>query len=189
MKINAIVARAKDYTIGINGELPWHIPEDFAWFKSNTMDHALVMGRNTFEEIKVPLNGRVNVVLTTNKDKFLEDNEHLVRYLNEPVKDGLEKGRKSLYICEDIDSVNVLLKDLGFNEYFVIGGTKLYTQLIDDISKFFVTEVDMSFPNVDNISKFDYKFNSVEWHLDYCEKLTTNDCKLTFNIYKRKITQ
>lgn len=50
--------------IGDGNRIPWHLPEDFKWFKQVTMGHVLVMGRKTFESIGRPLPGRETVVLT-----------------------------------------------------------------------------------------------------------------------------
>ena len=50
--------------IGAGNQIPWHLPEDFKWFKQTTMGHILVMGRKTFESIGKPLPGREIVVLS-----------------------------------------------------------------------------------------------------------------------------
>lgn len=50
--------------IGSGNKIPWHLPEDFKWFKSVTMGHVLVMGRKTFESIGRPLPGRETIVLS-----------------------------------------------------------------------------------------------------------------------------
>ncbi len=63
-----VAAVARNGVIGVDGGLPWHIPEDLARFKRITMGHALVMGRETFESIGRPLPGRVNIVLTRRPD-------------------------------------------------------------------------------------------------------------------------
>lgn len=62
--LTAIAAMAANRVIGCQGRLPWHLPEDFQWFKSVTMGHVLVMGRKTFESIGRPLPGRETVVLS-----------------------------------------------------------------------------------------------------------------------------
>lgn len=54
--------------IGNGGRLPWHLPEDLAFFKRTTLGHPVVMGRATFDAIGRPLPGRRNIVLTRNPD-------------------------------------------------------------------------------------------------------------------------
>lgn len=58
------MARDSKRVIGKNGKLPWHLPEDLAFFKQTTLDHPIVMGRKTYESIGRPLPRRRNIVLT-----------------------------------------------------------------------------------------------------------------------------
>jgi len=60
----AIAAMAENRVIGNGGEIPWHLPEDFKWFKKITMGDILVMGRKTYESIGRPLPGRDTYVLS-----------------------------------------------------------------------------------------------------------------------------
>lgn len=53
-----------DRIIGRDGTLPWHLPDDLAFFKKTTSGHAMVMGRKTFDSIGRPLPKRQNIVLT-----------------------------------------------------------------------------------------------------------------------------
>lgn len=50
--------------IGSGNCIPWHLPEDFRWFKQTTTGHVLVMGRRTFESIGRPLPNRETIVLS-----------------------------------------------------------------------------------------------------------------------------
>jgi len=64
-----VLAIADNGAIGKNGTLPWHISEDLKRFKALTMGHTVVMGRKTWDSLpKKPLPGRVNVVVTRQKD-------------------------------------------------------------------------------------------------------------------------
>jgi dihydrofolate reductase len=60
----AIAAMSENRVIGANGKIPWHIPDDFRWFKHKTMGGTLIMGRKTFESIGKPLPGRKTIVVT-----------------------------------------------------------------------------------------------------------------------------
>lgn len=51
--------------IGAGGKIPWHLPEDFRWFKRATLGGVVVMGRKTFESLGKPLPGRRNVVISS----------------------------------------------------------------------------------------------------------------------------
>jgi dihydrofolate reductase len=67
LKLTAIVAMTPDRVIGRDGGLPWHLPEDLAFFKRTTSGHPVVMGRKTYESIGRPLPRRRNIVLTRDR--------------------------------------------------------------------------------------------------------------------------
>jgi len=68
-EIVLVVAIADNGVIGKDGAIPWRIPEDMKRFKAITMGHTVVMGRKTWDSLpKKPLPGRVNVVVTRQKD-------------------------------------------------------------------------------------------------------------------------
>ncbi|MEI6673560.1 MAG: dihydrofolate reductase [Verrucomicrobiota bacterium] len=62
--LTAIVAMTPDRVIGRDGQLPWHLPEDLAFFKRTTLGHPVVMGRKTYDSLGRPLPKRRNIVLT-----------------------------------------------------------------------------------------------------------------------------
>ena len=72
MTVKAIWAQARDASgravIGLDGTMPWHVPEDLARFQRLTLGHAVIMGRRTWESLPPrfrPLPGRVNIVVTS----------------------------------------------------------------------------------------------------------------------------
>lgn len=67
MTLSILVAHDQQRVIGVNNQLPWHLPSDLKHVKSLTTGNTLVMGRATFESIGKPLPNRRNVVLTRNK--------------------------------------------------------------------------------------------------------------------------
>ena len=103
MKIDLIWAQDKNGVIGVNGELPWHIPEDLINFKKLTLNQTIVMGRKTWNSLKFkPLPKRRNIVLTTQKNIELVDTfDNLVTLLND-------------------------LVDTDTKKIFVIGGAQIY---------------------------------------------------------------
>jgi dihydrofolate reductase len=71
MKLNLIFARASNGVIGVANTLPWHLPEDMAHFKRNTLGCPVIMGRKTWDSLPPkfrPLPGRLNVVVTRQPD-------------------------------------------------------------------------------------------------------------------------
>lgn len=71
MKLHLIFARSRNGVIGKDGGLPWHLPEDLAHFKRNTLGCPVIMGRKTWDSLPPkfrPLPGRANVVVTRQPD-------------------------------------------------------------------------------------------------------------------------
>ncbi len=67
MLITIVVAVANENGIGFENGMPWHLPEDFAFFKSYTTGKPCIMGRKTWESLpKRPLPNRPNIVITNN---------------------------------------------------------------------------------------------------------------------------
>ena len=65
MKITLIAAIAQNRVLGNGGAIPWHIPEDFAFFKAYTTGKPIIMGRKTWESLpRKPLPGRRNIVIS-----------------------------------------------------------------------------------------------------------------------------
>ena len=81
MKVSMIVAYGKNYQIGLNNALLWHIPEDLKNFKRLTNGHHILMGRKTFESIGFPLPNRTSVVLSQNGFSF--DGVHTFKEIQE----------------------------------------------------------------------------------------------------------
>lgn len=85
--IKLICAHAIDYVIGKNNVMPWHIKEELAFFKKTTINHAIVMGRSTFEGINKVLPDRTTYILTRQKDYHVDHpNVKIVNDINELVK-------------------------------------------------------------------------------------------------------
>ena len=106
----AIVAMAQNRVIGRGNQIPWHLPEDFKWFKRKTMGHDLVMGRRTFESIGRPLPGRKTIILSrrgfsypgvdvySSLDELPEPSEGRIRF----ICGGAEIYRLALPYCSDL---------------------------------------------------------------------------------------
>ena len=66
--VSLVVAMSENRVIGRDGGLPWRLPDDQRFFRELTIDHTIVMGRKTFDEIGRPLANRRNVVISRNPD-------------------------------------------------------------------------------------------------------------------------
>jgi dihydrofolate reductase len=63
-RITLIAAMDRHRAIGVDGGLPWHLPEDLRRFKALTLGKVLLMGRKTAESLGRALPGRRNLVIT-----------------------------------------------------------------------------------------------------------------------------
>ena len=68
MIVSLVLAMSENRVVGRAGGLPWHLPKDLQHFKQVTVDHTVIMGRKTFDEIKHPLANRRNVVISRNPE-------------------------------------------------------------------------------------------------------------------------
>lgn len=127
----AIAAMAENRVIGNGSKIPWHLPEDFKWFKQTTMGHTLLMGRKTFESIGRPLPGRTTLVLSRS-DVHYPGTTTIHDWQNLPAK--LIQG-----------------------DIFVAGGAEIYAQLLPACSELFLTlvhrqaEGDVLFPSFESL--------------------------------------
>lgn len=118
--------------IGVDNQLPWHLPKDLKHFKEITSGHPIIMGRKTYESIGKPLPNRTNIVISRKKDWF-EEGILIVGSIKEAIKFGQK-------IDEDI---------------FIIGGGNIFEQTMDIADKLEVTEIktnieaDTFFPKID----------------------------------------
>ena len=80
----AIAAVSLNGVIGAGNKIPWHLPEDFKWFKQITTGHVIVMGRKTFESIGKPLPNRQTIVLS--RGAFSFPGVRVIRSLDELVQ-------------------------------------------------------------------------------------------------------
>jgi len=103
MALNRVIGRAN--------QIPWHLPEDFRWFKKTTMGHVLVMGRKTFESIGRPLPGRETIVLSRSAWSHplvhtASSLEHLPLPPDDPrtvfICGGADIYRQALPLCSDL---------------------------------------------------------------------------------------
>lgn len=137
-----IVAIAGNGVIGrSNGKMPWHVKEEFQHFKKTTLGFPVIMGRKTFETLGKPLNGRLNVIVSRNKNYKL-DNEKVI------IKDSLQKA---IEYCSN----------LRFEKIFIIGGGEIYNQAISLVDEMIISymkfdaEGDVRFP----------VFNKEDWNI------------------------
>lgn len=115
-----IAAMDRNRVIGVQGGMPWRLPDDLKRFRRLTDGGTVVMGRKTFESIGRPLPGRRNVVVTR-RGEFGGDGIEVVSSLNDALRDGV----------------------------FVIGGGEVYAQALPRADRMELTLVDVKLPRGD----------------------------------------
>lgn len=115
--MKAIAAMARNRVIGMNGSIPWHLPEDFRWFKKMTMGGTVVMGRKTFESLGKPLPNRRNIVLSR------------------------QASVEGVPVVRNLDELKGLLG--GDSNVWVIGGAEIYAQTLPMCTDLYLSLVDM----------------------------------------------
>ncbi|GAA5101546.1 dihydrofolate reductase [Wohlfahrtiimonas larvae] len=118
--ISLIVAIAQNGTIGINNSLPWHLPDDLAFFKKSTINKPIIMGRKTYESLGRPLPKRDNIVISRNPAP--QDLPENVFYFNT-----LEAA---------------ILAYQNTPEVMIIGGAQLYCSALPYMNRLYLTIVE-----------------------------------------------
>lgn len=133
MSITLIAAMDRNRTIGKGNAMPWHLPAEMAYFRTNTVGKTVLMGRKTFQSLGGrPLPKRRNVVLTRQEGLQLDG-------------------------CEVVHSVEEAISRYAEGEeLMIIGGSEIYEQFLPYADKLLLTEVeteivggDAQFPSFD----------------------------------------
>lgn len=120
---------AKNRVIGINNQLPWHVPEDLKFFRDTTKGKILIMGRKTFDSLGgKPLPGRLHIVITRQSDwKFDHSLVLKVSSVDEAIAAAEQK----------------IKNDKWPEEVFVTGGSEIYQLFMSKIDHLYLTEIDL----------------------------------------------
>lgn len=163
MIISCIVAVDKNYAIGKGNDIPWYLPADLKYFKKNTINKTILMGRKCFQSIGRPLPKRNNVVVTRDP-YYIVSNCIVVRSIEEGIQWSVENGDEELCI---------------------IGGGMIYEQTQDLWDKLYITEVDLA---VENAEIFFPRIDLSTWKLINTEPHTKdekNPHDYTFKTYEK----
>ena len=156
MEIILIAAMAPNRVIGLNNQIPWHLPGEQKRFKETTWGHTIIMGRKTHESIGKPLPGRRNIIVSRNPH-YKTNGCEVVSSLDQ-----------AYTICQ------------GDKRVFNIGGEQLYRQGIHDAHTLIITLLqqhysgDVYFP----------EFSEADFQLIQSEKIET-PIPYTIKTYQR----
>ncbi len=122
--------------IGAGNKIPWHLPEDFKWFKQLTTGNVIVMGRKTFESIGRPLPNRETVILSRSQYSF--------------------PGTRTISDLKQIDPTK------ESREVFICGGAQIYEQALPLCSDLYLTLVKREVEGDAFFPPFEDRFELVE---------------------------
>lgn len=135
MILSIIVARGANGVIGNDNKLIWHLSDDLKMFKKLTMGRPIIMGRKTFESLPKVLPGRTHYVLTGNREY---------------------KAPEGVCVFHTLEE---LLAALPEGENFIIGGGKMYKEMLPYADKMYITEIEKDY---DGDTVFP-EFSKAEW--------------------------
>ncbi|KRK34259.1 dihydrofolate reductase [Loigolactobacillus bifermentans] len=160
-----IWAEDQAHTIGLNGQLPWHLPADMHYFKTTTQDNLVIMGRRTFASFGGrPLPQRVNIVLTHQMDF---------------------KAPENVIVCHTKADVLQTAAQYPDQIPFIIGGATLYELFKQDVQLLYVTRIQTRVTG-------DTKMPALDWTAFQLQQQQTyladdkNRYAYTFECYQRK---
>ena len=162
--MKAIVAVDSNWAIGYQGRLLVSIRADQQNFNNLTMGKTIVYGRKTLETFprKAVLPGRNNIILSTKKDYEVKD----------------------AVVAHSKEELAELLKDVPSDDIFIIGGSSVYNEFIDECDTAIVTFIDKEyqadsyFPNLDEDPAWELAKES--------EEQVYFDITYTYRTYKKK---
>src|SRR5512136_1133381 len=144
----AIAAMSLNRVIGAGNKIPWHLPEDFKWFKRMTTGQVIVMGRKTFESIGKPLPNRETIVLSRS-----------------------EFSHPGVRVAGDLAQIDLSRET---REVFICGGAEIYRQALPLCSDLYLTlvkrevEGDVFFPPFEHqFAWVGRLFDSPEFQIDH----------------------
>ncbi|SEA63528.1 dihydrofolate reductase [Thalassobacillus cyri] len=156
--ISLLFAMDRNHVMGKDNDLPWHLPNDLKFFKEKTIGHTIIMGRKTYESFNRPLPKRENVILT--RDETYQ-----------------QPGCK---IIHDISEIQRWNEENPDTEWFVIGGSVLFEQILDQADRMYMTYIDETFQG----DTYFPEYQEDEWELTHEEK-GVKDEKNPYDYYFR----
>lgn len=158
MKLSIIAAVGRNLELGRGNDLIWHFKEDMKFFKETTMGSSVIMGRKNFESLPKALPGRKNIVITNNNSYSAEG-------------------------AVTVHSVDEALKSADSQEVFVIGGGKIYEQLLPVADKLYLTEIEAECPDADTYFP---SFNKEEYTREVIASYQADGISFSHICYTRK---
>ena len=162
----SIVCIAKNYAIGKDNGMIWHLPEDLKHFKRTTLGKPIIMGRKSYDSLGKPLPGRPNLVISRSYDTPPDTQATGLFDHMESAADCSNSGTAPspaipegpfLYktIEDSIEAARNMALKMGVDEVFITGGGQIYKETLPYTDRLYLTvldreyEADVYFPQFD----------------------------------------
>src|SRR6187401_235131 len=148
--LKAVAAMSLNRVIGSDNKSPWHLPEDFRWFKKLTMGHFVLMGRKTFESLGRPLPNRTNIVVTRRPRRLARDERFAPAFvgnwrprLGRSYQLAFDRlTDRDVWFVRDMDKLAAAYEQIRpERQLFVIGGAQIYRKMLPRCGEIFLTQV------------------------------------------------
>ena len=144
------MAMSENRCIGKENKIPWHVPNDFKWFKEFTNGKTIIVGKKTFDTLPLLKNRECLVLVKEdpNIDSYVE-NQYVI---NNNSMTG------QLITLKDIESYS------RFRQLYLIvaGGAKTYIDLLPYITEFYVTHINGVYEGDTYMPPFEHTFSKSE---------------------------
>lgn len=158
--ISLIVVHDLNRVIGQDNKMPWHIPNELAYFKEKTMGKAIVMGRSTFESIGRPLPGRLNIVITRNAS-YDAEGVTVVHSIEEAIE----------------------IANKHHEEVMIIGGEQIFKEVLPYADLLYITLIEHEFEGDTFFPSYEQDWEAISTSEQHS---TDSGLKYTYMLYKRK---
>src|SRR5690554_3721484 len=125
LPVSLIVAATRNQVIGLENQMPWHLPADLRYFKQRTLGKPIIMGRKTWESLGRPLPGRLNIVITQQAGTVFAGAEVFT-----DLQAAIQRGQE-------------WASEQGVDEVMVIGGGQLYRQALELAQRVYLTRIEL----------------------------------------------
>lgn len=177
--LTLIVACAENRVIGRAGRLPFHIPEDMAWFHAKTAGQTVVLGRICFETWpKVLADGRQPVVITSQPDRAGEHVARLRRAQQDcaPTLSAADRVR----VAANVTAALAMAQTLP-GEIMICGGQRIYEETLPLADRILLTLVHAEVPG----DTYFPEWRQLPWRETWKRESADANYRYTFSILER----
>lgn len=123
VKFIAIAALGKNREIGLNGHVPWSIPDEYQHYQDTVRGHYVLIGRKNFECNNSDVEGAMPLVLT-----------------RQPY------SHPNAVVFSSVSGVLEYAQEMDIKTIYVVGGAEIYNLTLPYLSEFLCSIVDYDGP-------------------------------------------